>query len=459
MKSGLKQQKAVLLRPAYPYGKPQIWFPTDLYKVAATLDHAGIVTDVIDLNLTPFPTDIETYDYIGIGVIGSPYVPGTIKLAEEVRLQSGKEPLIGGPGVEHFSPEEFRQLYGTSLQVKNEQDLSTIVGRTLPSVYDTSIAERIKAMNPEQLKTYLETEFSFFLSQGCKYTCDFCAASRTRPGEKVTEQYSETIQQDLEALAQSASKFNIPALTLYLTSLDLFQTPAAVRNALNLFARTSQEYGIEFRLRGLSRVDSFLTALHQEPTLYNSIPEAGLETVGFGIDGTTQAVWKSQHKGLRTLSEADLAFATCMELGITPEALMVMGFHDKNGMPVDNKDSLQQNVDYSISSADTYGAVARPHIAKDLVPGNSGWKNPVWNEQRQQLLSNPHFFKNLDFVALASEITHPDPVFRAEVNYAYLQIINRLTGRCATNPLLAYSNDPTLDEGVDNYNSRTPFDK
>ena len=45
------EQKAVLLRCAYPYGKSQTWLPNDLYKTGARLDSVGIKTDIVSLDL------------------------------------------------------------------------------------------------------------------------------------------------------------------------------------------------------------------------------------------------------------------------------------------------------------------------------------------------------------------------------------------------------------------------
>jgi len=41
------------------------------------------------------------------------------------------------------------------------------------------------------------------------------------------------------------------------------------------------------------------------------------------VDGTTEEVWKSQHKGNRSLSDADAAFGICRRLGVTPEASLI----------------------------------------------------------------------------------------------------------------------------------------
>ena len=103
-------KQAVLLRVEYPYGKSQVWLPTDLHKVAGRLDSVGIKTDVVDLNLEPIPEDLQKYNYVGIGVIGAPYIPRARKLVQEVKVQTRKAPLIGGPGVEYLTNEELAIL-------------------------------------------------------------------------------------------------------------------------------------------------------------------------------------------------------------------------------------------------------------------------------------------------------------------------------------------------------------
>ena len=456
-----EEQTAVLVRAEYPYGKSQTWLPMDLHKVAAQLDAVGIRADVVDLNFESLPSNLGRYDFIGIGVIGAPYIPTTRRIAQQVKEMTGKRPLIGGPCIGYLSPEEFRVLYGDATQIKNTQDLSVAVGREIPSVYDTSVNGRIRGMEPSKRERYLRSEMSFFVSQGCKFACDFCAAERSRPGSPIKEQFSRVISDDLDALCESAVSSNVPTLAFYLTSLDLFQNPAPFKGVLETFTQAKQKYGVDFRLRGLSRADSFLQSLREEPDLYSIIPSAGLRIIGFGVDGTSERVWRSQHKGIKSLSDADTSFEISRSLDVTPEALMVMGFHDSHGKPVDTSESLRTNFDYAVSCAEKKGVVARPHVAKDMVPGNNGWNNPVWAEQRARLFANPTLFRNLDFVALASEVTHPDAVFREQVNAAYTDIIRTLTpqGLCATSPLLPYSGDPEKDRVAETVNMLIPFDR
>ncbi len=456
----VREQKAVLLRCHYPYGKSQTWMPMDLNKVAGMLECSGIRTDIIDLNLQPLPENLDGYDYIGVGVIGAPYIPVSVDLVQKVK-KTGGTIFIGGQGVEYFSDEEFKKLYGDCTQVRNSRDLEKIIGRKLPSVYDVSVAERISNVDSDTLGSYLKGELSFFVSQGCKYSCHFCAATRTRPGTKISEQFSNTAEEDLDALCESARSLGIEELHMYLTSLDLFQTPSKFKNILAVFSSARERYGIAFDLRGLSRIDSFLNAPEQEPDIYRLMQEAGLRTIGFGVDGTSEKIWRSQHKGNKTLSDADEAFETCIAFGVTPEALMVMGFHDASGVPIDDTESLRKNVEYSLEVAEKYGVVSRPHVAKDVSPGNNGWTNPVWAHQRARMLENPELFKCLDFVAIASEITHPDEAFRRQVNEAYMDIITELTprGLCGTTPIMPPTDDAYQTKVASVFNMLVPFDK
>ncbi len=196
------------------------------------------------------------------------------------------------------------------------------------------------------------------------------------------------------------------------------------------------------------------------PKLHELIPEAGLKTIGFGVDGTTDEEWKSQHKGNKSISSADEAFRICKSLGVVSENLMVMGFHDKDGMPVGTEKTLQSDVNFSIDRALRHGVVSRPHLAKDLVPGNKGWKSKTWEKSRNILLNNPDLFINLDFLMLGSEITHPNQEFRQAANRAFMRIIDTLPkDLCASNYLFPHTGDRSHDAAVAIYNSKVPVDK
>lgn len=471
-------KKALLIRCKYPYGKvSQVWLPMDLHKIAASFEAAGTPTDVVDLNLETLPP-LDSYDHIGIGVIGMPYIPGTQAIAREVYEKTGKKPLIGGQIIQAFRPDEFESIYPNAIQISGHiaediLDKNTrreyrwynptleALGIKAPPVAEVSVEKRIKQMPDDLLKKYLQNDFGFYVSQGCKFSCDFCGIQDKGKQEK----FSKTMEGDLDALCESALRFGLPGMKMYLSSLDLFQNPRQFKDTLEIFARARQKYNLDIRVRGLSCTLSFLNALHQVPEFYDLIPAAGLDIVGLGIDGVTKKEWLDQHKPMTNLSDAEYAFGECKRVGITPESLMVMGMHAIGTFKCDIQ-ALEKTVRYSIEWAEKYGAVCRPHVAKLCSPNNEGWKSEQWASLRARLVKNPELFKNLDYLMMATPLSHPDPETRTLVNEAYMAIIDNLGPRrlCATNPLMPYYNgkgmyDKEYNAAMDLFNSSMPCDR
>ena len=471
--------KTLLLRAEYPYGKPQTWLPMDLHKIAASFEAGGTPTDVVDLNLEPFP-NLEQYDTIGIGVIGMPYIPVVQRIARDVYEKTGKKPLIGGQIIQYFRPDEFQKIYPNAVQVFGDVNITlphenasfsgkkTMTNLVLKKrgiealpIEHVSIADRIKKMPEELLKTYLKNDFGFYVSQGCKYGCKFCSAKKNR-----REEFSEPIvmEKDLDAICESAQRFNLSEIRLYLSSLDLFQNPREFKDVLELVSNARQKYKLDIRTRGLSRCDSFLTALDKFPELYTLIPKSGLHTVGFGVDGTTQKTWNEQHKRNKSLSEFETTFKICKKLNVTPESLMVTGFHHPDSYK-GSINELNRTVRYAIEWADEikYGALCRPHVAKDCSPGNEGWDSPKWASLRARLVENPESFKSLDYLMEATDLSHPFVDFRGRVNDAYWKIIDNLGPRCVTVPLKPYPDRGMYAKeskaAADAFNSQMSFDR
>ena len=454
----MKTKSMRLIKPKYPYGKDQVYFPSNLLLVAARLKEAGVQATVHDLNLHNLPDNLEE-DSFGISVIGAPYVPGAKSLTERLREETGKPVVLGGAIIEKLPPEHFERIFGReSVQVRTDTDLSSLVDiSSLPSPYETSITPMLSTIPEKNLERYLANEFAFFIAQGCKFRCDFCAADKQRA---ETYRSSEVVADEIGALTEKAKEFGLTKMTMYLSSLDLFQSPQNLAEVLEVFARTSADSGVEYELRGLARIDSFLRALDRVPELYDLIPQSGVKVVGFGIDGTTEKVWKSQHKGQKSLSKIDEGFDKCTEVGITPEILMVMGF------PEDTLGSLAKNYAYTVARAITHGAVARPYVAKQFTPGNAGWNNPKYQREIEMLLDNPRLFVDLDYAIMGSPLTHPNPVNRVLSNMAYVALVATLEpfGRNATYPLVPRLHENGILSRVRNrvadyVNRVMPFDK
>jgi hypothetical protein len=209
---------------------------------------------------------------------------------------------------------------------------------------------------------------------------------------------------------------------------------------------------VGLELRGLSRVDSFLEAFEKVPQLRKLVVDANLTTVGFGVDGTSERIWRIQRKGQKDLSQVERALDLCREIGISSEILMVIGFHS------DTFVSLFRTYLYTVARSLTHGAVARPYLAKEFVPGNDNWIGgqvvplsrikskgaksgaPIspFESEIEKLLLDPELFANLDYAALGSSITHPNWKNRILANLTYLALIATLEpfGKNTTYPLV-----------------------
>lgn len=460
-KKAKEEKKGLLFRLPYPYTKKQVYLPTDLLLVGSRLEQVGIGAIVHDLNLHPIPKkeELQQYDFFGIGIIGAPYIPGAINLAQDLKSQTNQPICVGGPALEKILPEQFTRLFRNSAtHIGSDSDLTSFLGVDLPDQYSTSIVPMMKKIERQELSSYLSREFSLFVSQGCKFGCDFCGAKKKM---KETFVETDTLKENLEYIASRATSFGIPQLSIYLSSLDLFQNPEQFGRVLETFAKMKEKHpSIEYNLRGLCRIDSFVNALEKMPELASLSNRAGLRTIGFGVDGTTEKIWRAQHKGQAGLSQVDKALDKCKEIGITSELLMVMGF------PNDAFGSLLKTYVYTVARAITHGAVSRPYLAKSFIPGNDGWTNPEYKDQVERLLDNPELFTNLDFAALGSTLTHPIRSQRYLSNLFYTAITATLEpfGKNATYPLMPRTEENGKASRIYNnisrkFNEIVPFDK
>jgi hypothetical protein len=116
---------------------------------------------------------------------------------------------------------------------------------------------------------------------------------------------------------------------------------------------------------------------------------------------------------------------------ITPELLMVF-WH----IWVDTETSLHNAYAFVETMVDKYWAVPRPHVVKSFVPGSDWWTNFDFQNKINFLIQNPKLFQSLDFTALASNFTHPNPAFKRLVN-DYCLAMCALPGN-TTLPIIPY---------------------
>jgi hypothetical protein len=409
--------------------KGHIYMPTALWSVAARILAVKPDAEIAlhDENIRSAHIDSGI---VGINLLGAPYIPEAIELQKRFRQETRTDLLflLGGKVMDGLSPEQRLKLFGKRHLNGNSPEAFRQIGiPELPTEYDVSLIPVYEKISDADMREYLTGEFSFFIAQGCQKACEFCAADRTRKDiftgkvTKVKEKYRDPDEskKDLEYLVQKARQLKIEKLSIYLSNLDLFQTPEKLAEfARRVKAVLEKNPGFSLKMRGLSTVESFNNCRKRSPEIIEEMVDVGLDTVGFGIDGMSEEVWKKVKKGHNTESGCiDAIHFSKVKFGITPEILMVFGHEE-----ADTPETLARAVEFTKTMIERYGAVPRPHVAKSFIPGNDGWNDPKNKGRIEMLLEHPELFQSLDFTALPSRLTHPNDLLREVSTRKFIEI-------------------------------------
>lgn len=426
-------EKIGLFQPRHAHapeeGKGHIYLPSSLITVGSRILAAGGDIEIQDGN---FEKINFNSGIMGANVVGPPYIPIVIALRKKMIEAIGKNSilLLGGQVINGLSATQFGQLFGRNVFNGNfdpglERGLG--IGK-MPSPEETSCIPGYEKISDERMKEYLEHEFCLYLSQGCKYACDFCAADRSRKDpitgdvQKTTERYRNMriIHEELEYLVTRAKRLGIHELTIYLSNLDLFQTPEKLKEFAHIVKNIKNSNpGFSFKLRGLSTVSAFMDTYEHDKDVITAMVDAGLYSISFGIDGIAPEVWKSVKKGHNTTDKCVRSIQlTREEFGITPEIFMVFGHKQ------DTEKTLMDGVAFALDMSEKYAAIPRPYIAKDMVPGNSGWTDPARKEQVETLIRHPEYFQSLEYSALPTSLTDTNPQLRSLIERAFVMTAN-----------------------------------
>jgi hypothetical protein len=396
-----------------------IYMPTSLLTAGSVLLDAGIDVFIQDENFCPSNV---TSRYVGINLLGAPYIPEAIKLQDRIRKESENEAVffLGGKVVDGLTTEQFTRLFGRDSYKGNDlgEVASQMLGEQIPvkNLLSISLIPTYARITLDMMKEYLSREISFFVSKGCSSVCDFCAADKGMP---ETYRNQQALKNDLSYLVRQARSFGLDRLSIYMSNLDVFQTPYELKRfAQSVREIKSENSGFEIQLRGLSRVSSFLDARSPANLMdrrsIEDIIGAGFHTVGFGVDGGSTEAWKNNHKGQNEKMCIGAIKSARQDYGLTPETLMVFGHVNVNA------NDPRAAYDFAKEMQGAYGSIPRPHVSKWRIPGNIGWADSGGESERELLLSNPALFQSLDFTALPSKLTHPDPALRAEATKYFL---------------------------------------
>lgn len=392
-----------------------IYMPNSLLSFASRLISLGHNITLYDENIEKF--NLNNTNIVGVNMIGSPYINSIREIFIKAKIENNNIiPLIGGQGINGFSKNQLKILFGKDI-LYSDIELNKLLGK-LPSPENTSLIPAYNLISDNYFKLYLSTEFSLYLSQGCKYHCSFCAASKA-----MKESYRDIniVMSDLEYLTKKAISFELDKLTIYLSNLDLFQNPRELLTFVNHLTQLKKKYKrFSFIIRGLATSKSFLDCHKNFPKLIRDFKNNGLEKVGFGIDGATPQVWKAIKKPQNNSQDNINAIIISNQIyGIIPETLMVFGHNN-----FDTEESLKLAINFVEETHIKYKAIPRPHVAKDIIPGNDGWRNPENKITIDYLIDNPLAFQMLDFTTLPNRITHKDENFANRVTESFLTICN-----------------------------------
>lgn len=447
--------KFALINLRHPYGKSQVYFNASLASVAAMLLVMGHSVEYLDFNLdNPDDPRLMNADVIGISLIGAPYIPGALALAEHLK-DSGKPILMGGQVIENLSEGQFAKIFaGTNArQIRNNSDLANFLEcnpTKIPNPYRLSLRAIWETLTPERRRTYISNEMPLVVGQGCAFQCAFCAAHKR---EREVHVSTDSFEYGLRYLANEAKQAGVRQLNFYASSLDFFQNPEKIAEYLEVLAQVQEETGIRIQVRCLSCMQSFLRASEKITNFGPLLKRAGLWCIGFGADGTDLSVWKAQKKFQNKPNEVRECLDLCEQLGVHAEILLVIGF------PEDTVRTLAKTLWSGLRFTTKWrGTTLRPYLAKPAVPGNDNWKTA---EEVEEFVNNPELFYNLDFASIGSTLTHPHRWHRYASNIAYLTLIGVFTpfGRCDTSPLLPQGNSGLYGRLARLVNRMMPFDR
>lgn len=419
-----------LMQPRYPYGKRQMYLPGGIMNLGSRLLVAGHSVTLIDLNQYDLTSEISMNalrkaDFIGISVIGTPYIPEAVTLARRIHTMfPSKKILIGGEATNRVRKTDL-QTWFTTPNIDFVQDdiyLQAHFGN-LPCAYETSAVPMYEQLTDDQKRAYFSSEFCFFASQGCKFGCTFCAADKKKP-----ERYRnlENLREEAEWICSYLKSIGVFNLKAYMSNLDCLQNGDLFVQALEKIYEAGTTHGISLDIRGLATSHSTFRQMSIERAFY--LRSLGLTTVGIGADGASEKTWKRENKGHNRLSELEETIKRLQSAGITVELLMIIGFPD------DSLGDLLTHTIFTFKKA-LSGCVARPYLAKKQTPAGS-W--PEEDYPTPEAFVDPENLKLLDYCVLGSMQTHPRFINRIASNAAYLGIIGALTPLklCVTRPLL-----------------------
>lgn len=434
----IHKQKILLLEAAHPHRQGQVFLPGGSLNFAARLLANEAKVTFVDLTLDELPAQFEQFDCMMISCFAKPYLKNAAQVACQIRLTGYSKPIIvGGQGVEKLPKGLFERLMPEGVQMWQARGLQ-------PLRESVGLGPALKLLSRKRVFDYIDREFGFYISDGCAYNCSFCDAHCAQ-----AERYRSGmhLKREFEDICDRLSAWGRTEVSVYLSNLDAFQNEEFLRARMRQMYGIASRRGITIHARCLSTASSFVRGCERDPELLPKLKKYGMEIIAFGADGADPRVWQRENKAHNSIEKLEKAYELCREVGITAEALMVIGFHE------DDITALGYALGYSLKWA-AQGVVIRPYLGKPTA-------SSLTQEQVDAIVRIPQLMLNLDYAMCGSKFTHPRAWQRCAANSVYLGLIAVLTPvkRNTTFPLMPRSKNRLVDWIAKHINRLMPADR
>jgi len=313
-------------------------------------------------------------------------------------------------------PEEFAKI------VKPENN---------PSHFKVSLKNRIESMSDDEFLANFGSEFALFTAQWCNKACSFCTAAN-----RQTEQFKDMkiLEEELDTIFKRSVTLWNYELSSYFSNLDFFQTPAKLKEIVDILERLYAKYPkISYKFRWLAQTCSFVNMYEKHNDLIKKLVKLGLTNIGYWVDWMDTRVREGIRKPQNSEEEALATIQYSNELWIIPELLMII-WHPW----IDTEETLNKAYQFAVDMRILNNAVIRPYPARSFSPLNEWRAKKEYAETINFLLENPEYFQANDYRWKANQFSHPNssPEFIEMINKYYKLFCELSTeGDWSTNPI------------------------
>ena len=335
----------------------RVFMTLGILKVAAVLENSGWKVDVIDLSgISNYEKVIRDYcadnntSVFGLTAT-TPQLPATIKTIETIRACKPTAKLIlGGPHITLVNAAYKREVKlningGRATMAFNQlsQDFDVLIAgdgeeavfeaikeKNVPKLIDADIPKSVLFLDNKRLgelpfparhlvdfSSYHYTidgvpALSMIAQLGCPFECGFCGGRASPFLRKIRTRTSENIVAEMKHIFQT---YSIRGFMMYDDELNVNKK---VVELMNLIAKTQEDLGVEFRLRGFIKAELFTE--EQAEAMYR----AGFRWILVGFESGSPRILENINKKA-TREENTRCLNIARKYGLKIKALMSIG--------------------------------------------------------------------------------------------------------------------------------------